>query len=173
MYPLLTDFLFESISDIPKEPFDSLKVMLEGFRKTIVQNGEQKGKTLSSAIRSYGKEILGADGAATSVFKNNAEDIISKIETKELLESEATIYPFGIVENMVSAEGFNADLLSLDGKVGLYEKDSFMLAFALSGEFRVSHFGGTFTVRPGNLVFIPADFRIEMTGAGDIIIANT
>ena len=87
MYPLLTDFLFESISDIPKEPFDSLKVMLEGFRKTIVQNGEQKGKTLSSAIRSYGKEILGADGAATSVFKNNAEDIISKSKRRNCLKA--------------------------------------------------------------------------------------
>ena len=173
MYPLLTDFHFESPSDIPKNPFDALTLMIKEFPKSIVQNGEQKGRTLSSAIRFYGREILGKDGASTSVFKNSRDDIIPYIGEKELNESEAMIYPFGIVENLIASNGFQADRLLLNSKVGLYEKDSFMLIFALSGEFKVSHFGGAFMITPGNMVFVPADFRVEVIGEGKLIIAHT
>lgn len=173
MFPLVTDFHFEEPSDLPKDPYSQLKLLLEGFPKTVVQNGDQKGKTLSKAVRYYGRSVLGKNGAETGVFKNGAEDIIPLIKEDELLESEAMIYPFGIVGNLVSSDEFSADLLSLDGKVGLCEKDSFMLIFATLGEFTVSHFGGTFRIRPGNMVFVPADFRIEMIGTGKLIIAHT
>lgn len=173
MYPILTDNLFEDKTAIPEDPYEILKALVLRFPKTVVKNGDQKGKTLSSAIRFYGHEILGQNGLTTSAFKNGGEDIISRIRKNDLPEDEGMIYPFGIARNLISTEGFSADNLSLDGRVGLYEKESFMLIFSAFGEFSVSHFGGTFRLNAGEMVFVPADFRIEITGAGDLIIAHT
>ncbi|HCH28683.1 MAG TPA: hypothetical protein DEW35_04165 [Ruminococcaceae bacterium] len=172
MYPILSDNLFENEAAIPQNPYELLKTLLSRFPKTVVKNGEQKGETLSAAIRFYGREVLGKNGASTSAFKNGAANIPATSVNGDLPEEEAMIYPFGIVENLVSAEDFSADRLSLDGRTGLYEKDSFMLIFACLGEFTVSHFGGTFRLSAGETVFVPADFRIEINGTGKLIIAH-
>ena len=171
MYPILTDNLFENAT-IPGDPYELLKALLERFPKAKVKNGEQKGHTLSSAIRFYGREMLGQKGASTSAFKRGAGDIISKIDNIDLPEDEGMIYPFGIAKNLISAEDFSADCLSLDGRVGLYEKDSFMLILSSLGEFSVSHSEGTFRLIAGEMIFVPADLRIEITGTGNLIIAH-
>ena len=173
MYPLLTEFVIDENNPVPQNPLALTKMIIENLPKAIVKNGEQKGKTLSSAIRFFGKKILGKRGAETSVFKNCGREIINLIDQNEPAENEGTIYPFGIVENLVCTEGFSADYLSLRDKTGLYEKESFMLLYVVSGEFTVSYFGGTFRIKPQNMVFVPADFRIEIVGTGKLIIVNT
>ncbi len=172
MYPLLLEIFGEENNNLLKDPYDCLCHILKNLPKAKVKNGDVSGKTLRDAVRLFGKTALGENGMQTTVFKNNGGEVLLPKTALTAAESEVMIYPFGVVNNIVTSNDITADLLELNGKAGLFEKDSFMLICVNSGSGVVSNFAGTFRVKAGDVVFVPADFRIELMGAGSIVIAH-
>lgn len=175
MYPVLLDMFLEETSE-NKELFENnkkmLKYVIENFTDFTALNGELYGQTVSTAIRTFGKEALGENGMVTEIFKNGGSTVFSLLDGTDETEQDTTIYPFGVVKNILATDIFTADKVELNGKAGIYEEKSFMLLIMLSGEGTVSDYDSSFKIKKGSLVFIPAKMRLELMGNGELIIAH-
>ncbi|MBP3705951.1 MAG: class I mannose-6-phosphate isomerase [Clostridia bacterium] len=129
----------------------------------------QQNSNTTYRISDYGR--LGADGKPRPLHIKKAIDVIKpSLPSKPYGNvGELTLYPFGIVRNLAKCEFFTSELLSLDGKAGLFEKDSFMSLLFCEGEGTLCYSGGSMRVKKGDSVFVPAGIRITINGKAEII----
>ncbi len=152
-----------------KDVVCSLKFLLENAKDSTAKNGKYAGNSVFEAIKnSTGGEI--SENNAGLLYKS------VYVSTDGLLkkeEDDLTIYPFGVVRNLIDNQSFSAYHLDFKGRTGLYEKNSFLLLYILYGGCMLSDFDSTSRLNAGNLIFVPADTRVELSGVGDIILVNT
>ena len=128
----------------------------------------QQNSNTAYRVSDYGR--LGADGKPRPLHISKALDVINrKRMTRNDLEPDITIYPFGIVKTLAECEYFTAELLNLKGKAGLMEEKSFLSIVLLDGDAILSYTGGSIRLKKGDSVFVPAKCRITLTGEADII----
>jgi len=97
--------------------------------------------------------------------------ILSAEETFETAQ-DITIFPFGVVRNLSSENGFISDMLKFNGKAGLCEENSFLSVVVLSGSVSLSYSDGSMKIGEMQSVFVPAKTRIELLGTADIILSH-
>lgn len=128
----------------------------------------QQNSNTTYRVSDYGR--LGADGKPRPLHISKALDVINrKRMTRNDLEPDITIYPFGIVKTLAECEYFTTEHLTLKGKAGLMEEKSFLSIVVLDGDVVLSYTGGSIRLKKGDSVFVPAKCRITLTGEADII----
>lgn len=128
----------------------------------------QQNSNITYRVSDYGR--LGADGKPRPLHISKALDVINrKRMSRNELDAEVTIYPFGIVKTLAECEYFTTELLNLKGKAGLLEEKSFLSLVVLDGGAVLSYSGGSIRLKKGDSVFIPANCRVTLTGDADII----
>lgn len=172
MYPLLLEFIGS-----PEKDENTVLYVIKNIGETVVRNGEYNGFEVKEALQIFGKQAFGEDGINTSFFrsKNTVEDLISRVETKlkpAEYGDETVIYPFGVVDNIITDDEITADNLKLNGRAGLFEEKSFMLVFSKTNDFLLTDFDSTMRINKGFAVFVPAKTRVEINGEAEIILIH-
>ncbi len=173
MYPLLLRFS----EDYSGRFFDALSFVAENIGGATVKNGRFSGENIKTALQKFGKECFGENGIKTLLFRESyvKKPLYELIENEAVFEfedREATIYPFGVVNNVLNNELLTADRLFLNGRTGVCEDKSFLLIFCLESDLTVSDFDSTVKVKKGECVFLPAKMRVEITGEAEILLLH-
>ena len=172
MYPLLLEF-----PGSPEQGENVVSYIIKNIGETVVKNGEYNGFEIKEALQIFGKQAFGEDGINTSFFrsKNIVEDLILRIEPKlkpAEYGEDTVIYPFGVVDNIITDGEITADSLKLNGRAGLFEEKSFMILFSKSNDFLLTDFDSTMRIKEGFAVFVPAKTRVEINGEAEIILIH-
>ena len=172
MYPLLLEF-----SGSAETGENTVSYIIKNISETVVRNGEYNGFEIKEVLQIFGKKAFGEDGINTSFFrsKNIVEDLILRIEPKlkpAKYGEETVIYPFGVVDNIITDDEIIADSLKLNGRAGLFEKKSFMILLAKENDFLLTDFDSTMRVNKGFAVFVPAKTRTQINGEAEIILIH-
>ena len=173
MYPLLLKFSEEMTANEK----NVISYILRNVGDAVVLNGEYNGFEIKEDEENFGKKAFGENGINTSFFRSKdiVENLISRIEPnlKTAENGEDTvIYPFGVVNGIISDNEIKAENLKLNGRTGIYEEKSFMIVFAKENDFLLSDFDSTVRVSKGYAVFVPAKMRLEITGEAEIILIH-
>jgi hypothetical protein len=173
MSPLLLKFSEEMTANEK----NVISYILRNVGDAVVLNGEYNGFEIKEVLQNFGKKAFGENGINTSFFRSKdiVENLISRIEPnlKTAENGEDTvIYPFGVVNGIISDNEIKAENLKLNGRTGIYEEKSFMIVFAKENDFLLSDFDSTVRVLKGYAVFVPAKMRLEITGEAEIILIH-
>ena len=129
----------------------------------------QQNSNTTYRVSDYGR--LGADGKPRQLHIERAVDVTKTAppEFEYGNVGEVTLYPFGTSRKLAECEFFTTELLSLNGKVGIYDKDSFTSLLVLEGEAVISCPECNMSIKKGDSVFVPASLRLTVTGTAEII----
>ena len=119
-------------------------------------------------ISDYGR--LG-DGKPRPLQTRNALDVMKtrKNTIRYGNTGELTLYPFGTVRELGFCDAFSAELITMDGNVGLYEDESPASLIVLSGQVDMSYPTGTMRLNAGDSVLIPDRVRAKISGRAEIV----
>ena len=155
----------------------SLLFFIKALDECQVLNGEYEGEAFKAAANKKLREALGKKGKfsrlVSEAYNGLSDEELERINLSENNGDNITIYPFGIVRILLENENLSACHLSFNGKTGLYEKDSFMLLYVIEGSCLLTDYDSSTRLASGSAVFIPADFRTEITGGGNVIIVHS
>ena len=145
---------------------------LHAIGKGILIAEIQQNSNTTYRVSDYGR--LGADGKPRPLHIEKALDVTETAPPKRNYGDvgELTLYPFGVSRNLAKCDLFTTDLLTLNGAAGLYEKDSFISVLVLSGEANLSYPLGNMKVKKGDSVLIPANMRVILSGAAEVICTH-
>lgn len=145
---------------------------LHAIGKGILIAEIQQNSNTTYRVSDYGR--LGADGKPRALHIDQALAVTKTQPPTEKYGAVGEIreYPFGRVRSLASCPMFTAQLLSLNGTAALKTADSFQALLVLDGDAVISYAGGNFRVRRGDCVFVPADYRILLTGCAEVITAE-
>ncbi|MBR4761379.1 MAG: class I mannose-6-phosphate isomerase [Clostridia bacterium] len=82
---------------------------------------------------------------------------------------DLTLYPFGTIRELGVCDIFKADLITMDGNLGIYEDENLASLVILSGELDMSYPDGTMHLKAGGSVLLPAKVRIKLSGRAEVI----
>ena len=85
---------------------------------------------------------------------------------------DVTLYPFGTVRELAKCDYFTAELINLDGNVGVYDNESFISLLVTEGEVLLSYTGGMMSLKKGDSVFVPATLKVSLIGTAEIIYTH-
>ena len=145
---------------------------LHAIGKGILIAEIQQNSNTTYRVSDYGR--LGADGKPRPLHIEKAIDVISPTVPSKPYGNvgELTLYPFGLVRTLSKCEFFTTELLSLNGKAGLCEQDSFISLVFISGEGTLCYPGGSMRVKKGDSVFVPAGMRVTINGTAEILCSH-
>lgn len=120
-------------------------------------------------ISDYGR--LDSSGKPRPLQIKNALDVMKtrKNSIRYGNTGELTLYPFGTVRELGFCDCFSAELITMDGNVGLYEDESPASLIVLSGQVDMSYPTGTMRLNAGDSVLIPAKVRSKISGRAEIV----
>lgn len=169
-----TSTLSEICNFVPVSKGDVFHIepgMLHAIGKGILVAEVMQNSDISYRVTDYGR--LGANGRPRPLHIDKAIEAATLFPSDNSSASgEITLYPFGIVKNLDSCDKFSADLLELNGKAGLLEKDSFLAVVMLDGEAVLSYPTGNMRLVKGDNIFVPANTRITLTGTATVLTAH-
>lgn len=169
MYPLLLEFSDE----FNRKTDNPVCFAVENIKNAAVKNGEFSGENIKTALKAFGKDCFGKNGINTLFFRfpERLKPITDRI-SPYLEQTDTTIYPFGVANNIITDENITADHLFLNGRAGICEDKSFLIIFVLEHDLLLSDFDSTMKVKKGEAVFVPAKDRVELTGEAEIILIH-
>ena len=117
---------------------------------------------------------LGADGKPRELHIKQAGDVTKTEKPTKPYGNvgDVTLYPFGTVRELSSCEYFTAELINLDGNVGIYDNESFISLLILEGEVSLSYTGGMMKLKKGDSLFLPAGLKVRLCGSGEILYTH-
>lgn len=132
----------------------------------------QQNSNTTYRVSDYGR--LGADGKPRQLHIERAVDVTKTAppEFEYGNVGEVTLYPFGTSRKLAECEFFTTELLSLNGKVGIYDEESFTSLLVLEGEAVISCPECNMSIKKGDSVFVPASLRLTVTGTAEIICSH-
>ena len=145
---------------------------LHAIGKGILIAEIQQNSNSTYRVSDYGR--LGADGKPRPLHISKAIDV-TKTEPPALKYGnvgKVEEYSFGTVRELASCDKFKTELLKLDGLAGICQDDSFMSLLVLDGDAVLSYPSGNMHLKKGDSVFVPANFRITLSGIADIICSH-
>ena len=107
---------------------------LHAIGKGILIAEVQQNSNTTYRVSDYGR--LGADGKPRELHIKQAVDVTKTEKPTKPYGNvgDVTLYPFGTVRELSSCEYFTAELINLDGNVGIYDNESFISLLILEGE---------------------------------------
>ena len=75
------------------------------------------------------------------------------------------------IRKLASCDLFTADLVELKENFTIENKDSFVSILVLEGDAVLSWDDGNFEIKKGDSVFVPADFKVDVTGKAQILLS--
>ncbi|MBR4909826.1 MAG: hypothetical protein IKZ47_00685, partial [Clostridia bacterium] len=82
---------------------------------------------------------------------------------------EMTLYPFGTVRELGVCDAFKAELITMDGSLGVYDDAAPVSLILTSGELDMSYPTGTMHLKAGNSVLIPPGIKVKLAGKAEVI----
>ena len=145
--------------------------MIHAMGKGMLVASVMQNNDITYRISDYGR--LDFSGKSRTLHIDKAVECANISPTVNTSESgEITLFPFGIVKNLDTCDKFVSDLLELNGKAGLLEKDSFLAVTLISGEVVLSYPTGNMRMFKGDCVFVPANCRITLCGTATVLTAH-
>lgn len=145
---------------------------LHAIGKGILIAEVQQNSNTTYRVSDYGR--LGADGKPRKLHIKQAVDVTKTKRPERPYGNvgEVTLYPFGTVRELASCEYFTAELINIDGNVGIYDDDSFISLIVLDGDAALSYPGGMMHLKKGSSVFVPAGLKTRLSGQAQIIYTH-
>ncbi len=129
----------------------------------------QQNSNTTYRVSDYGR--LGADGKPRALHIDKALDVteckvpsIPYGQVGEITKTDNNTY-----RQLASCDLFKVDLLDLQDSAEIYNSDSFVSLVLLDGEITVKWLDGEFKAKKGDSIFIPADFKTEVSGKAQIL----
>lgn len=145
---------------------------MHAIGKGILIAEVQQNSNTTYRVSDYGR--LGADGKPRQLHIKQAVEV-TKTQKPTMPYGnvgDVTLYPFGTVRELASCQYFNAELINLNGNVGIYDNDSFISLLVLDGEVTMSYTGGMMRLKKGDSVFLPAGLKVSLCGTGEMLYTH-
>ena len=131
----------------------------------------QQNSNTTYRVSDYGR--IGADGKPRPLHVEKALDVT---------ECKKPVLPYGNIGEVVinenanirklaSCDFFTADLIELKEKFIIEKKESFVSILVLEGDALLSWDKGQFEIKKGDSVFVPSDFKVDVTGKAKILLS--
>ena len=120
-------------------------------------------------ISDYGR--LGENGRPRPLQINRALDVM-KTRKNNLPYGQGgdmTLYPFGTVRELGHTDIFKADLITMDGNLGLYGEEKAVSLIVVSGEIIMSYASGNMRLKAGDSLLIPPNIKAKLSGKAEVI----
>ena len=132
----------------------------------------QQNSNTTYRVSDYGR--LGTDGKPRPLHIEKALEVTSRTEPKVPYGNVGEIRQekYGTVRKLAPCNLFTAELLTLDGETELSLSDSFISLLVLDGELNLRWNGGSISAKKGGSIFIPADFRVKISGKAEILYSR-
>ena len=146
---------------------------LHAIGKGILIAEVQQTSNATYRIYDYGR--LGADGKPRPLHIEKALAVTDTSPTARTYGAigESQKYSFGTIRELASCDLFRTELLSLDGHAGIVtDQDSFEALLILSGSAQIAYGGGNMSVKKGDCVLVPANYRVTVSGTAEILCAK-
>lgn len=132
----------------------------------------QQNSNTTYRVSDYGR--LGADGKPRELHIEKALDVT---------ECKKPSIPYGQVgeitkignntkRELASCDLFKADILNLEDAAEIFEKDSFVSLLVLDGDLALKWQDGEINAKKGDSIFVPADFKVNLTGKAQILCSR-
>lgn len=145
---------------------------MHAIGKGILIAEVQQNSNTTYRVSDYGR--LGADGKPRQLHIKQAVEV-TKTEVPAMPYGnvgDVTLYPFGTVRELAKCDYFTAELINLDGNVGVYDNESFISLLVTEGEVLLSYTGGMMSLKKGDSVFVPATLKVSLIGTAEIIYTH-
>lgn len=145
---------------------------MHAIGKGILIAEVQQNSNTTYRVSDYGR--LGADGKPRQLHIKQAVEV-TKTEVPAMSYGnvgDVTLYPFGTVRELAKCDYFTAELINLDGNVGVYDNESFISLLVTEGEVLLSYTGGMMSLKKGDSVFVPATLKVSLIGTAEIIYTH-
>lgn len=145
---------------------------MHAIGKGILIAEVQQNSNTTYRVSDYGR--LGADGKPRQLHIKQAVEV-TKTEVPTMPYGnvgDVTLYPFGTVRELAKCDYFTAELINLDGNVGVYDNESFISLLVTEGEVLLSYTGGMMSLKKGDSVFVPATLKVSLIGTAEIIYTH-
>ena len=145
---------------------------MHAIGKGILIAEVQQNSNTTYRVSDYGR--LGADGKQRQLHIKQAVEV-TKTEVPTMPYGnvgDVTLYPFGTVRELAKCDYFTAELINLDGNVGVYDNESFISLLVTEGEVLLSYTGGMMSLKKGDSVFVPATLKVSLIGTAEIIYTH-
>lgn len=145
---------------------------MHAIGKGILIAEVQQNSNTTYRVSDYGR--LGADGKPRQLHIKQAVEV-TKTELPTMPYGnvgDVTLYPFGTVRELAKCDYFTAELINLDGNVGVYDNESFISLLVTEGEVLLSYTGGMMSLKKGDSVFVPATLKVSLIGTAEIIYTH-
>ncbi len=141
-----------------------------GKDMTLVQISQNSN--ISYRISDYGR--LGADGKPRKLHIKQAIEVTKPTKPAKPYGDigDVTLYPFGTVRELARCKYFTAELINLDGNVGIYNDDSFASLLFLDGGATLSYTGGMMSLKKGDSLFLPSSVKVRISGTAQILYTH-
>ena len=132
----------------------------------------QQNSNTTYRVSDYGR--LGVDGKPRPLHIEKALEVTSRTEPTVPYGNVGEIMQekYGTIRKLASCNLFTAELLSLGGETELSLSDSFISLLVLDGELNLEWDGGSISAKKGGSIFIPADFRVKISGKAEILYSR-
>lgn len=145
---------------------------LHAIGKGILIAEVQQNSNTTYRVSDYGR--LGADGKPRQLHVRQAVDVTNTEPPKHPYGAvgDVMLYPFGTVRELASCNYFHAELIDMDGNIGLYDNESFISLVVLDGSITVSYPSSTSQLKKGDSLFLPAGVKIKISGQANILYSH-
>lgn len=146
---------------------------LHAIGKGILIAEVQQNSNTTYRVSDYGR--LGADGKPRPLHIEKALAVTETTPPKRPYGDigEVRGFSFGKTRSLAECDLFKTELLTLDGHAGIStSEDSFEALLILSGSAKISFGGGTMSVKKGDCVYVPANFKITVSGTAEILCSK-
>lgn len=128
----------------------------------------------NSTYRVYDFGRVGADGKPRELHIDKAIDV-TRIERPTVPYGnvgKVTDFEWGSERELASCELFTAKTLKLSGETEIYCKESFVSLVVLEGEITIKYEYGEIKAKKGGSIFIPADYKTEVSGKAELLYSR-
>ena len=128
----------------------------------------------NSTYRVYDFGRVGADGKPRELHIDKAIDV-TRIEKPTIPYGNVgtvTDFAWGSERELASCDLFTAKILKINDQTEIYCKESFVSLVVLDGEITLTYQGGEIKAKKGSSIFIPADYKTEISGEGELLYSR-
>ena len=131
----------------------------------------QQNSNTTYRVSDYGR--LGADGKPRPLHIEKAVDV-TKCKKPDMpygKVGEVTKIGDSSIRALANCDLFSAKLLELNGEYKVYNEESFVSLVVLEGNAVIGWENGSFDIKKGDSVFIPANFATVLNGKAEILLS--
>ena len=128
----------------------------------------------NSTYRVYDFGRVGADGKPRELHIEKAVDVTKREKPTVPYGNVGKITKIGnnFKRELASCDLFTASVLELCDSVEVFEKDSFVSLVLLDGEVTVKWKENEINAKKGDSIFVPANFKVNVSGKAQILISK-